>query len=147
MAVVRAFMADARDEPFGLVLEGAAGIGKSTLWDTAVAEWRAAGGRVLSSRPAETEQGLALVGLGDLFEDALADVLPALSPPRRRALEVAFLVEEAGEEGADPRALATATRSALELLSGAQPLLLAIDDVQWFDDSSTRALAFAVRRR
>ena len=38
MAVVRAFMADARNEPFGFVLEGAAGIGKSTLWETAVAE-------------------------------------------------------------------------------------------------------------
>ena len=50
-----------------------------------------AGLRVLSSRPAEAERGLAHVGLGDLFEDVLDDVLPALSPPRRRALEVALL--------------------------------------------------------
>ena len=96
LAVVRAFMGDARDEPLALVLEGAAGIGKSTLWDSAVAEWCAAGGRVLSSRPAEAERGLAHVGLGDLFEDVLADVLPALSPPRRRALEVALAARGGG---------------------------------------------------
>ncbi len=37
-------------------------------------------------------------------------------------------------------------RSALELLAEAQPLLVAVDDVQWFDPSSTAALAFALRR-
>jgi hypothetical protein len=47
------------------------------------------------SRPAEAERGLAHVGLGDLLEDVLDEVLPALSAPRRRALEIALLLEEA----------------------------------------------------
>src|SRR6266571_895363 len=37
-------------------------------------------------------------------------------------------------------------RSALQLLAEEMPLLIAIDDVQWFDDSSAHALAFALRR-
>ena len=48
------------------------------------------------------------------------DVLPALPPPRRHALEVALLVEEA-HEPLDPRALGVAVRSALELLALEQP--------------------------
>src|SRR4029077_9706626 len=39
-----------------------------------------------------------------------------------------------------------ATRSALQLLSEDAPLLVAIDDVQWFDNSSGHALEFALRR-
>ena len=101
--------------------------------------------RVLSSRPAESEQTLAHAGLGDLFEGALDDVLPALTPPRRRALEVALLVEDATGRPVDPRALGVAVRSALELLAE-DGLVVAIDDLQWLDASSASALGFALRR-
>ena len=132
--------------PAALVLEGEAGIGKSTLWVAGVEHARAQGLRVLSSRPAEAEHGLALAGLGDLFEDALEEVLPSLPPPRRRALEVALLLEETDDDPVDPRALGLAVRTTLQSLAENHSLLVAIDDVQWFDDSSARALAFALRR-
>jgi hypothetical protein len=48
------------------LLEGDAGIGKSTLWLAGVETARNRGMRVLSSRPVEAEQSLANVGLGDL---------------------------------------------------------------------------------
>ena len=133
------------DGPRALVLEGEAGIGKSMLWLRSLELARARGLRVLSSRPAEAERNFALAGLGDLFEGALDEVLPALAPPRRRALEVALLLEEA-EDPLAPRALGVAVRSALELLVEAQPLLVAVDDAQWLDPSSTDALGFALRR-
>jgi predicted ATPase len=41
-----------------LVLEGEAGIGKSTLWRAGVDRARTRGARVLSSRPADAERGL-----------------------------------------------------------------------------------------
>jgi DNA-binding CsgD family transcriptional regulator len=128
-----------------VVLEGAAGIGKSTLWRAGVDAARARGLRVLLSQPAEVERGLAHAGLGDLFENVLESVLPALSAPRRRALEVALLVEDAAH-GSDPRTLGVAVRSALEALVAEGPVVLAVDDVQWLDPSSASALGFALRR-
>src|SRR4029077_12077214 len=87
---VREFLARTEPGHAALVLEGSAGIGKSTIWLDGVEQARELGFRVLESRPAEAEQSLAHVGLGDLFEEVLDEVLPAISPPRRRALEVAL---------------------------------------------------------
>jgi DNA-binding CsgD family transcriptional regulator len=147
LASLRDFFARAEQGTAALVLEGEAGIGKSTLWLAGVEDAQAQGLRVLSSRPAEAERGLAYAGLGDLFEDVLDEVLPALPAPRRRALEVALLLEdEAPADSVDPRALGIATRTALQLLAENEPVLVAIDDLQWFDTASAAALAFAVRR-
>jgi DNA-binding CsgD family transcriptional regulator len=146
LASLHAFIGEEPGGAAALVLEGEAGIGKSTLWLAGVEQARERGLRVLWSRPAEAERGLAYVGLGDLFEDVLDDVLPALPAPRRRALEVALLLEEAADS-LDPRAVGMAVRTALQLLAEDRPVLVAIDDLQWFDASSAGALAFALRRR
>jgi len=129
-----------------VVLEGAAGIGKSTVWAAGLAAARERGFRVLSSRPAEAERGLAHVALGDLFESVVDDVLPVLSPPQRYALEGALLTSQAPEYAVDPRALGVAIRTSFRVLSETDSLVLAIDDCQWVDPSSTEALAFALRR-
>jgi DNA-binding CsgD family transcriptional regulator len=146
LASVHAFIGERDVGPAALVLEGEAGIGKSTLWLAGVERGRAQGLRVLLSRPAEAERGLAHAGLADLLEDVLDDVLPELAAPRRRALEIALLREEALDDGVDPRALGIAVRSVLQLLADSTPVLVAIDDLQWFDESSAGALAFAFRR-
>ena len=139
---------DARDldGPRAFTLIGEAGIGKSTLLLRGVELARERGFCVLPSRPAEAERELAFAGLGDMLEPFLDAVLPALPPPRRRALEVALLLVDGARDPLDPRALGVALRSALELLAEAQPLVLAIDDEQWLDGSSGDALAFALRR-
>jgi DNA-binding CsgD family transcriptional regulator len=146
LAAVYGFIDLAEGGPAALVLEGEAGIGKSTLWLAGVERAHARGLRVLSSRPAEAEHGLALAGLGDLFEDVLNVVLPALPAPRRRALEGALLLEETPVDGVDPRALGIATRTALQVLTEEGPVIVAIDDVHWFDAASSSALGFALRR-
>src|SRR5919108_1846802 len=76
LASVRAFVDGAGVGPAALVLEGEPGIGKSTLWLAGVERARESGSRILFSRPAEAERGLAHAGLGDLFEGVLEDVLP-----------------------------------------------------------------------
>jgi DNA-binding CsgD family transcriptional regulator/DNA polymerase III delta prime subunit len=146
VAAVRAFVERTDSGPAALVLEGEPGIGKSTLWLAAVEHARARGISVLSARPAEAEQGLAHVGLGDLIDGVFHDVAPELPPPRRRALETALLREEAADEKIDHRALALAVHDALHLLGEAGRLLVAVDDAQWLDASTSSALAFALRR-
>jgi DNA-binding CsgD family transcriptional regulator len=141
-----AFIGEAGRRLAALVFEGEAGIGKSTLWLAGLEHARRRGLRVLSSRPAEVERSLAHVGLGDLFEDVLDDVLPALPAPRRRALEVALLRAEGSGDPVDDRALAVTVHGVLQVLSEREPILIAVDDVQWLDPSSSSALAFALRR-
>jgi DNA-binding CsgD family transcriptional regulator len=146
LAALHAFVGDGPTGPRAVLLQGEAGIGKSTLWFAGVERARERGWCVLSSRPAEAELALAHVGLGDLFEGVLDDVLPSLSTPRRHALEVALLRDEPEEARVDRRALAVAVRAALVALGDQGPVLLAVDDVQWLDASSASALAFALRR-
>jgi DNA-binding CsgD family transcriptional regulator len=145
LASVRAFVERSDGGCAALLLEGEAGIGKSTLWRAGVEHARILGMSVLSSRPAEAERGLAHVGLVDLLEGTLDDVLPELSTPRRRALESALLVDDL-DGRLDNRALAVAVRDVLQLLSARTSILIAVDDVQWLDVSSSSALAFALRR-
>jgi DNA-binding CsgD family transcriptional regulator len=146
LSFLQALLDHARRGPAMLVLEGEAGIGKSTLWEAGVEHARAQGLTVLSSRPAEAERALGHVGLADLLEGVVDDAVSALLTPRRRALQVVLLQEEASGDPVDHRTLAVAVRDILQLLSERGPILIAIDDVQWLDPSSSRALAFALRR-
>src|SRR4051794_20147174 len=146
LASIRGLIGRVEDGAAALVLEGQAGIGKSTLWLAGVEHARSERLRVLVSRPAEAERGLAHVGLGDLLEHVGGDVLAALPAPRKRALEVALLLDEEAGEKVDRRSLAVAVRSVLQLLSERETVMIAVDDVQWLDPSSSGALAFALRR-
>lgn len=146
LAAIAAFVKAGTGAPSAMVLEGDAGIGKTTLWRTGVELARGAGMRVLVSRPAEAERSMAHAGLGDLLDGVLDEALPALSLPRQRALRVALLRDDPSGDPVDPRALGVAFRDTLLLLAGPAPVIIAIDDAQWLDSASSSALAFALRR-
>jgi len=128
-----------------LLLEGEAGIGKSTVWRAGV-DAAARELRVLVAGPVEAERDIAYAGLGDLFEGVLDEIADALPDPRRRALEVALLLAEPDGPPPDARAIGFASFAALRTLADRCPTLLAIDDLQWLDRSSAAALEFALRR-
>ncbi|HJW21379.1 MAG TPA: AAA family ATPase [Candidatus Limnocylindrales bacterium] len=142
---IESFLDHPPDGTGALVLEGEAGIGKSTLWLAGVAAARDRHLAVLTSRPAEAERALAYVVLGDLFADAEPDLLAALPGPRRRAFEAALLREEP-DLPIDPHALGVAILTLLPVVARGRPLVLAIDDDQWLDRSSAATLGFALRR-
>jgi hypothetical protein len=81
--------------PVGLLLEGDAGMGKTTLWLEAVSAARDRSYRVLSCRPVESEAQLAFAALGDLLEEVPESATEYLPAPQRRALDVALLRMEA----------------------------------------------------
>lgn len=145
LARIEAFLDGIADGAAGLVLEGDAGIGKTELWQAAVAGARVRGYGVLEARPAEAERGLSFTGLADLLA-AASDEIAELPPPQRRSLSVALLLEEPGGAPPDPRAIAVAALAVLRQLAARQPLVVAVDDVQWLDPASSAALSFALRR-
>ena len=132
--------------PACLVIEGAPGIGKSALWRTVVDDASALGYRVLVSRPSELEADLAHASLTDLLLPAVEEVRLHLPPPQRRALDVALLTVDPEDGAPDLRALGMAVATALRILATPTPVIVAIDDVQWVDATSARALRFAARR-
>jgi DNA-binding CsgD family transcriptional regulator len=145
LSLIQAFLDRPAEGIRALVLEGEAGIGKSTLWLSGVAAARERSFHVLASRPAEAERTLAHVVLGDLFADADAGLLASLPAPRRRAFEAALLRGEP-DGRVDARALGVAILTLLPVIANGRPLLLAIDDDQWVDPSSAAILRFALRR-
>ena len=147
LAAVEPFLARAAGGLAALVFEGEAGIGKSTIWEAAVETASARGWRVLSARPARSEQALTLGGLTDLLDGIDDDALADLPAPQRRALEIALLRVEPTGTAPEQRTLSVAVAGLLRLLARVdRPVLLAIDDAQWLDDSTAAILAYALRR-
>jgi DNA-binding CsgD family transcriptional regulator len=130
----------------GLVLVGEPGIGKTAVWDEALAAARQAGVRVLAARASEPELQLSFVALSDLLDGADLSALEELPPPQLAALEIALLRREPGTAPPDPLAVAAGLSAVLRRLTDERPALLGIDDVAWLDRASAEALAFAVRR-
>ena len=129
-----------------LSLEGPAGIGKSTVWRAGIERARSLRRTVLAARGSQVETEMAYAGLQTLFQGVMAEVADRLSAPQRLALDVVLLREPAPSRGLEPRAVATAALSAIRWLAGDAPVLLAIDDVQWLDAETVRALSFALGR-
>ena len=74
LAAVGRLLAGASRTLAALVVEGEAGIGKSTIWEAGVAAATDAGFTVLSCRPARSEQRLTLGALTDLLAHIDAEV-------------------------------------------------------------------------
>ncbi len=133
------------DAPRALLLEGGAGIGKTTLWRAAVGLARTRGLTVSMCSPSAAEADIGLAALGDLLADVDDDLLDSLPAPHRRALQTALLRTEA-ERPPEGRALALGIAQVLRAMANQGPLVVAIDDAQWLDVSSRQALTFAARR-
>jgi tetratricopeptide (TPR) repeat protein len=146
LASVSRFLHDVDGEPRIFVLEGEPGIGKTTLWRAAVDLARDAGYRVMRCQPAEVETSFSYAALGDLLDGALHETLEGMPEPQRRALEIALLRRWSDGARPDQRAVSLAFLRSLEVLGSIGPILVAVDDAQWLDRSSARALAFAFRR-
>src|SRR5438067_3139279 len=146
LAVVRDFLAAVDRLPSALLIEGEAGIGKTTLWSAGIAVAAGHGYRVLSARPAQSESQVSYAGLADLLDPVLERALNELPPPQRRALEIALVLRDPESGVPDQAAIAFALLGALRSAVTDVPVVVAVDDLQWLDAPSAFALRFAARR-
>ncbi|MBI5088021.1 MAG: ATP-binding protein, partial [Actinobacteria bacterium] len=125
----------------GLLLTGEPGIGRTTLLDHARRQAAARGWLVLAAAgdPAGSEHPFDALGV--LVRHAIA-ADASLADRLSSALEVALGVERGR---AEPTAIRAAVVRLLTDAASTRPVLLALDDVQWFDGSSISALACAHR--
>jgi DNA-binding CsgD family transcriptional regulator len=146
LSEIAAFLDRVPGGPGALVLSGEAGIGKTVLWEAALADARSRFGSVLTCRGVEAEASLSFAGLSELLAPVFDDVAPSLLTPRRRALEIALLLVEPEGEAPDPHAIGLAVLDLLRALSLQGTVLIALDDAQWLDPASAQVLQIAVRR-
>jgi DNA-binding CsgD family transcriptional regulator len=147
LGAVEELLRTLRGGPAALLLEGEAGIGKTTVWNAGVEAAREAGLRVLACRGVGSEVKLGYAALTDLLAEVDEGSIAELPAPQRRALEAALLrAGPAAGPPPDPRAVATGFLTLVERLGEANPLVLAVDELQWLDRSSAQALRFAVGR-
>lgn len=142
LARLHRLLADARLSSSGsLVLRGDAGVGKTALLEDTI---KAADGfLVLRVVGVAAEVDLPFAALDALLRPIL-DLLETIPETQSRALRGALALDET-----EPNGLA-AYAGTLSLLSAAAadrgPVLVAVDDAQWLDQLSGRALKFAARR-
>ena len=153
LAQLDAELRNALDGEGSLVLiEGPAGVGKTRLLVETRSHAAARGARTLLARASELERGFPFGVVRQLFEAALAEpetrdrVLAGAAAP-------AHVVFGAPAEQADGDGAIDASFAVLHglfwmtlNLAHDQPLVLAIDDLQWCDRPSLRYLAYLTRR-
>jgi hypothetical protein len=110
-------------EPGALLIEGAAGIGKTTLWRCGLRRAAEQGWKVLTAGPAAAESRLAFAAIGDLLGDDVHAVASELPEPQKHALDVALLLDEPRGAPPNERAVAVAALGALRILVSARSWL------------------------
>jgi len=123
-----------------LVLVGEAGVGKTALLTDAVDA--APDLRLVRAVGVESDMELPFAALHQLCTPVLGR-LAALPARHRWALEIAFGLDTGTP---DPFLVGIATLGLLVESARKSPLLCVIDDAQWLDQASAKALAFLARR-
>src|SRR5450755_2644609 len=124
-----------------LVVDGEAGVGKTALLDYAVEA--ALGFRTARTSGIEAEMELPFAAVQQLCSPFL-DSWDRLPRPQHEALGVAFGLITGPVP--NPFLVGLAVLGLLSEAAEERPLLAVVDDAQWLDQSSARALAFVARR-
>ena len=131
-----------------VVVEGAAGIGKTEFLRAVRAQAAARDVRVLAARGLEVERELAYGGVRQLLEPVFRALAPEeaarlLSGAARPAQRLLGTEPDGAAPPADPTfSMLNALYWVLAGLADAEPLLVVVDDAHWLDPPSQRLLDF-----
>ena len=140
--VLDRLLATARDREAGvLVMHGQPGVGKTALLEWAIEA--APEFRVVRTAGVEAEMELSFAALQQLCAP-IVELMERLPQPQRDALAVAFGL--AAGHAPDAFLVGLAVLGLLSEAAEERPLLCVVDDAQWLDGASARALAFVARR-
>jgi len=136
-------LAEAAQHGGSLLVTGAAGIGKTSLLDSATIDARSRGYKVLAVTGLESEADLPYAGLHQLLQPVMPSA-GALPGPQKTALLTALGMRA----GAPPEAflVGLATLSLLDEVADERPLVVVADDFQWLDPATSSVLSFVARR-
>ena len=134
-----------------LLIEGRAGIGKTSLVEAACSRADELGHEVVRARGSELESGFAFGVVRQLFERRLAGagkgereaLLAGPAAAARPLLSGEFAAQPAGDSSF---AVLHGLYWLVVNLAASRPLLIAVDDAQWADEPSLRWLAYLAPR-
>jgi DNA-binding CsgD family transcriptional regulator len=129
-----------------MVFSGDPGIGKTTLWQVGLEIAAQEGFDVLSTRSSQSEAGLPFAALADLIDGIDPSILERVPAPQMHAVEIALRRAVPDSEPPEPFAISSGFLCAVRALAGEARPLIAVDDVQWLDQSSADCLLFLARR-
>jgi len=134
---------EAAERGAAVLVEGEAGIGKTTLLAAVERHARRAGFRVLTCTGIQGANSVGFDGLHELLHPLLP-FASALPPRQRTALLTALAVEDGPSP--DRLLVSTATLGLLEEAASHRPVFVRAEDLQWLDRSTTEVLDFVGRR-
>ena len=148
-AIARALGGAQRGEGGVLLVEGVAGIGKTSLLTAARRQAAADGLSVLAGTGGELERDFPYGVVRQLFEPAVRGLA---ADDRERVFAGAagpaasIVAGDAAPAAADPLVIEHALYWLTVNLAARAPLLIAVDDLHWGDAASLRVLLFLARR-
>ncbi len=145
IGVLDEWLADRSAEPRSLLIEGAPGIGKTTLFRALLDGAREREYALALCQPTQSEMDLSYAGLVGLLADLGAEAMQSLPLPQARVLRTIARLEDTAEP-VDRLSLSLATVAAVRAAASGRPLLVAVDDAQWLDQPTAGVLGFLVRR-
>lgn len=149
LAAFERVLREAREGRGGtLMVEGEAGAGKTSLLDAATQLGSERKARVLRARGGEYERDFTYGVVRQLFEPLFADRERSAELLKGTAAAAApiFARDAGAEVERDPFAVQHGLYWLVADLAEIAPLVLVVDDAQWADLASLRALAYIARR-
>src|ERR1700722_3784839 len=143
LAILAAALAAAGDQGDAILLAGERGAGETACLLAAQEAAQVAACRVVYTAGSEAESAFPCAGLHRLLQPLLG-MSDAMPPVQRRGLFTALGIQDGPSP--EPFLVSLATLSLVSRAAALSPLLICVDDLQWLDEVSRRAITFTARR-